>query len=1169
MEWIEMLTRPLTHGTAIAFLGSGCSKAFGLPDWKGLAQRLAQQSIPEISAKQSIRETSAPDLPSLIGHYKRVLGEERYKQVLEDTLKPTNEHLPPEENPYKALLNLRIRRFVTSNYDDLLEKALEEACKAGKRQFNRSEDSFGPGSVAKLCEFVTADPASHHEMVFHCHGRRKLDPLIVTEEDYQECYFGRGDEKMAFRQSLELLYGSNPILFIGTGLNDEDLFRPLRVFGATHRSRRAEQLLFALVPETQNQRIESLYVRYGVKVITYVLGDSKSGAGLTKALNQLQEHWAYYRESWLRKPPFRDFRRTTTNDVRYHGQQTVPDTRKVPLPRSANQVGIAPAVKQSNACAPTGEQPVQSDLDRVKEFLKEKDKPVLCLLGPGGAGKSWLANQMLDEREPKASPTSKSFFWSSYYSGDYLSGLDRALACLENYQSTMPPAHSGPTSPDPIGREKESQHGNELKEKSHRDIRSAGEVESRLSRLERCLQNGSHYLVFDGLERVLRESGTKPDTGIPLNPDIARFFRVICGKHRSKIILTSRLWPETFDEAPYDRAVIGYRLSAATVDEMRRVGWLKRVSTSATANLAALVRLLNGHRYALTLADAWLDQRPQNQEAAATELQLLLARTSPEHRVSRMIELVVQDLGSFEQKLLDHLSICMGAIPPEIVDKCEQLAKPADGSNGSTRVLQDRSLLFCLNDPHDNKELKCIHPIVRGYVFHRRHHANSDELPNFTLPGFTAGGSQVDPGGAKSADEICSVLNKFYDAGRQYLANDREKALAFCRNAFGIVRSRMDANTSSRWDRDQSRRSQGCPGEKHLRSLIQLGDFVKEVSFFPNAPGDPDAKDENAPLWDDELAWLYNEMGLIYYHKGAVLDALGVWQLEHEINCRIDSNSTGGLYLFQSSCNLGAAFIQLGRLQQAETHFRNAARINLRMDDKDHAARILGYRGLIEHLRGNLRAAQKLYRDAIEMLEKIGFNQRGLSIFERHYADLLLKLKEWKDAEQRILSGRARAEAAQYPDIVAHYQLSAGHLHRQNKENGEAMNLYTAALEEAREMGLRGLEADALSELSHLALDVGDTQTAIDRAIESLQIANELCLGLRQTHGLVVLGRALIGSKRPSLGAAYLRHAKDLSERQGYWMRAREADEQLRKLGPEFIREATSSKWNKDLTNEY
>jgi tetratricopeptide (TPR) repeat protein len=1110
--WIEMLTRPLTHGTLVAFLGSGCSRAFGLPDWLRLAKTIAE------CAKEKFPEANAaPDLPSLIGRYKRVLRDsEKYWQALGKALSSSIK--APDENPYRALLDLRIHRFVTSNYDDLLEQAL----RASGREFDESTDSFGPDRVAKLCEFVTADPASHRDMIFHCHGQLRGNPgrvesLIVTEEDYQEQYFGRGEDKMAFRQALELLYGSNPILFIGTSLNDEDLFRPLRAFGATHRSRRPEQLLFALVDECDEYRIESLYVRYGVKVITYKRGaDPNSGAGLAQALKELHQHWTYYRESWLRTPSRRKIPDRKGNVVRYPGQET--DSR----------------VKHDSP-----------DLRRVQDLLSKKDTRVLCLLGPGGAGKSWLANQLLDTR--RAHAKSKSFFWSSYYSGDYLSGLDRALAFFEADTAGRKPVAGRPS--------------------------GVNEAESRLDRLARCLKEGRHFLVLDGLERVLRESDKEPDTGVPLNPDIRRFFKAIGSKHRSKIILTSRLWPQTLDEPPLKKAAVRYHLSAATVEEAKRSRWLQSLTDVASA--PAIFRLLEGHRYALTLANVWLQVRSKEVKAkrkpdeVATELQLLLAQTSPEHRVSRMIELVVKQLEPFEQKLLDHLSVCMGAIPAVVVDKCKELACPDGLAKASSAVgdplqtLEERHLLFCLQDGQDNghhekTKLRCIHPIVRGYVFHRRHHASSDELPNFTLPGFTAGGSQVDPGGPKSAEEILRILQQFQEAGRYHLTKtprDPRAALDFCRNAFGIIRSRMEANTSSRWDRDQSGEFQNCPGEKYLRALVQLGDFVREVSLqYLSSTHGPVEKVDDAPLWDDELAWLYNEIGLTYYHKGAVLDAFGVWQLEHEINGLIDSNSSGGLYLFQSSCNLGAAFIQLGRLHQAEVHFRNAERINLRVDDEDHKARIWGYRGLIEHLRGNLQAAQKLYEKAMFALENVAFNQRGWSIFQRHYADLLLKLKETKPAEHQIVSGRARAEAAHYPDIVAHYRLSAGHMHRQRRKIDEAMRNYLAALEEAREMGLRGLEADALSELSHLALDVGDTQTAIDRAIEALQIANELSLGLRKTHGLLVLGLALIGSKKNHLGAAYLRHAKGLAEGQGYWLLAREADEQLRKLGSELSR---------------
>lgn len=88
-----------------------------------------------------------------------------------------------------------------------------------------------------------------------------------------------------------------------------------------------------------------------------------------------------------------------------------------------------------------------------------------------------------------------------------------------------------------------------------------------------------------------------------------------------------------------------------------------------------------------------------------------------------------------------------------------------------------------------------------------------------------------------------------------------------------------------------------------------------------------------------------------------------------------------------------------------------------------------------------------------------------------------------------------------------------------------------------------------LSELARLALDVGDIDAARKRAIDSLQIANEPGLGLRQTHGLVVLGLATRGAGLRELAVAYLRHGRGLAETQGYWSRYHEAERILREMG--------------------
>jgi hypothetical protein len=124
-----------------------------------------------------------------------------------------------------------------------------------------------------------------------------------------------------------------------------------------------------------------------------------------------------------------------------------------------------------------------------------------------------------------------------------------------------------------------------------------------------------------------------------------------------------------------------------------------------------------------------------------------------------------------------------------------------------------------------------------------------------------------------------------------------------------------------------------------------------------------------------------------------------------------------------------------------------------------------------------------------------------------------------------------------------------GHLYRRQEKVAESRLEYEAAIDAAQRVGIRKLEADVLSEQSRLALQLGDAQLAREYAVKSLQIANELVLGLRQTHGLVVLGKAMVKAGERRLGVSYLRHAKRLADHQQYWLRGAEAEEEIYRLG--------------------
>jgi tetratricopeptide (TPR) repeat protein len=279
-----------------------------------------------------------------------------------------------------------------------------------------------------------------------------------------------------------------------------------------------------------------------------------------------------------------------------------------------------------------------------------------------------------------------------------------------------------------------------------------------------------------------------------------------------------------------------------------------------------------------------------------------------------------------------------------------------------------------------------------------------------------------------------------------------------------------------------------------------------------------------------------------------MLDAAAIWQQGFYINQVLEQLGFGEVYQFQSLLNLGAAFIQFGKLPRAEKLLLAAERKGLTMNDPDRIARSRGYLGIVQHLRRNLTSAWELYGEAITKARASG-NLRAESMFLKHRADLLIGIGKVTEARTDAQASRALGDVGVFPELVAAARQSLGHIYRVQKRVEDARREYAAALAISRRIGAKRLESEVYSELSRLELELGDVETARVRAIESLRIANQYALGLRQTHALLVLGRATVQSGNQALGVAYLRHARQLAERQEYWLRRQEADEQLARLG--------------------
>lgn len=191
-----------------------------------------------------------------------------------------------------AIQKLRINRFLTLNYDLEIEREFrrwfrtsgatshhERATSDRRSDFERlcdihdceeSERATWPQSVeyvdglrrsvksvsmtdtniGELVNFAL-HPRSYEAQVFHLHGRcDKLKDMVLTERDYQSTYLKPGVQQYTFDEALSTIFSGNEVLFIGVGMDETDMMRPLRQFVSQDRKPDlAKQPVYALMEQ--------------------------------------------------------------------------------------------------------------------------------------------------------------------------------------------------------------------------------------------------------------------------------------------------------------------------------------------------------------------------------------------------------------------------------------------------------------------------------------------------------------------------------------------------------------------------------------------------------------------------------------------------------------------------------------------------------------------------------------------------------------------------------------------------------------------------------------------------------------------------------------------------------------------------------------------------------
>lgn len=1151
-EW--MLFRALNMKSVVAVVGSGCTISLGYPMWccfvcrllSDIAAALAALGAPEelqriedcrreLATKE---QQSANRLMYFIGVCQNaVLRNPRLKKPYADSIRKlfAQRDLPPEApNPCSQLVRLPIYRFVTTNYDVEIERALS-------KERDVLFDRFGidiplpegalPLSFTQamqdtelLTRFSLARDTDNRNMVFHCHGRfDQIDSIIASENDYQRWYVA-DEAGPAFRQTLELLLESNPLLFVGYGMRDEDLLRPLRQLGALDPARKASRPIFALVYSDDlykdNPEHELLYERYGLQVIPFQAHQGEDqGTALCRTLRELNTRFLESCDDWYEKP--------CTRPPRFPPRARRRERRRpllIPAFDPTTRKRFAPIEVDDLVKTITG---------NMKEHEQEpeerpKKASVICLVGPGGTGKSLNLLALLQNVE---TDFEGAFYWNTHYTNEAFTVLDHAVRY-------MVPAAGSETRPA-----------------------------MRQTRLLEALASQRFLVVVDGCERLLRPA-RRTWEGRAYSAGLRQIFRILAEKisnpgFRSIIVFAGRLWPGEILSAG---AQLGHEVVLHYTERIR-ASRLKSRFPGDEKQITALCSLLRGHSYGLLLAQHYLEKN---------DFQALLrklAEQPPKKRFDTMMKLAVEALEDTEKgarALLERMALFTEPVSEGVVKRCWKDVSRENSALAGTapaallnKAVEDRFVLRVLDDTGGGRRnyAYVVHSSLRGHFRRRDNPSHSFVPPDFAMPGYTARTNGVDPGSApwaKRAESLFETLCEDWEdclvppaeGRREGDVGDISKEAAECsRAAFGILRTQWECVTASRQKNFDDYGRIGIRLTNRIRvaspgtwSYCDPAEFEKIETKSPHS----------SPLFVAELAWLYNDVAFGLFGEGLLPDAFAVWEQAYEVSRVLESTPPYGEYVAESLLNLTHTLIELGQLVDAVQYLDEASRLNAFLQDEEVGFRILGFRGFCEHIRGSLRRADELYTTAIAPLAADG-NRRAASFFLTLQAEAVLELGDVERAAQLARESRALAEIGDYPDLVSYARIPEADVLVRRGDLTEARRGYEAVLHEARRMRARAIEAFSHLKLAELSLVQGDTQGARRLAMKTLKASNELGLGLLSTRALITLARATVHSGDQELGLGYLKIAKNQARQQQYGLRLRDAERYLRELGEEEV----------------